>query len=128
MLGPNVNFVQVLRESAHSEEITTIREKMEDLKDIVDVVSRLGSDRLGILEQALPLAEHFQQSHSDLGSWLDDMERQVAMLAMPALRPDLIAQQQDRNEVWNYKFAKFGVKLVLLSSPVTNFSEIWNSI
>lgn len=99
MLGPNVNFVQVLRESAHSEEITTIREKMEDLKDIVDVVSRLGSDRLGILEQALPLAEHFHQSHSDLSSWLDDMERQVAMLAMPALRPDLIAQQQDRNEV-----------------------------
>jgi hypothetical protein len=27
------------------------------------------------------------------------MEQQVAMLAMPALRPDLIAQQQDRNEV-----------------------------
>jgi hypothetical protein len=27
------------------------------------------------------------------------MEQQVAMLAMPALRPDLITQQQDRNEV-----------------------------
>jgi hypothetical protein len=27
------------------------------------------------------------------------MEQQVAMLAMPALRPDLITQQQDKNEV-----------------------------
>lgn len=72
---------------------------MEDLKDIMDIVSKLSSDRLGVLEQALPLAEHFHQSHADLSSWLDDMERQVAMLAMPALRPDLIAQQQDKNEV-----------------------------
>lgn len=72
---------------------------MEDLKDIMDAVSKLSSDRLGILEQALPLAEHFHQSHADLSSWLDDMEQQVSMLAMPALRPDLIAQQQDRNEV-----------------------------
>lgn len=72
---------------------------MEDLKDIMDIVSKLSSDRLGILEQAFALAEHFYQSHADLSSWLDDMERQVAMLAMPALRPDLIAQQQDRNEV-----------------------------
>lgn len=27
------------------------------------------------------------------------MERQVGMLAMPALRPEQIAQQQDKNEV-----------------------------
>lgn len=34
-----------------------------------------------------------------LSNWLDDMERQIGMLAMPALRPDQIAQQQDKNEV-----------------------------
>lgn len=79
---------------------------MEDLKDTMDTVSKLSSDRLGILEQALPLAEHFHQSHADLSSWLVDMERQVSMLSMPALRPDLITQQQDRNEV-NY----FGKKI-----------------
>lgn len=90
---------KVLRESVHSDEIITIREKMEDLKDMMDGVSRLSSDRLGILEQAFALAEHFHSSHIDLSSWLDDMERQVSMLAMPALRPDLIAQQQDKNEV-----------------------------
>lgn len=59
----------------------------------------LSSDRLGILEQALPLAEHFHETHGGLSSWMNDMERQVSHLALPALRPDLIAQQQDKNEV-----------------------------
>lgn len=35
-----------------------------------------------------------------LSNWLDDMERQIGMLAMPALRPEQIAQQQDKNEVY----------------------------
>lgn len=72
---------------------------MEDLRENMETVSGLSSDRLGILEQALPLAEHFQESHAGLATWLDEMERHVSMLAMPALRPDLIAQQQDKNEV-----------------------------
>ena len=72
---------------------------MEDLKDIMDVVSRLGTDRQSALEQAFALAEHFHTSHAELSSWLDDMEGQINMLAKPALRPDLIAQQQDKTEV-----------------------------
>lgn len=89
----------MLRESAQHEDTSTIREKMEDLRETMDTVSSLSSDRLGVLEQALPLAEHFRETHTGLVSWLDEMEQQVAMLAMPALRPDLITQQQDRNEV-----------------------------
>jgi aromatic ring-cleaving dioxygenase len=88
-----------LRESAQHEDTSVIREKMEDLRETMDTVSSLSSDRLGVLEQALPLAEHFHETHAGLVSWLDEMEQQVAMLAMPALRPDLISQQQDRNEV-----------------------------
>ncbi|PNF19350.1 hypothetical protein B7P43_G06713, partial [Cryptotermes secundus] len=91
---------KVLRESAQHEDTTTIREKMEDLRETMDTVSGLSSDRLGVLEQALPLAEHFHETHTGLVSWLDEMEQQVAMLAMPALRPDLITQQQDRNEMF----------------------------
>lgn len=37
-----------------------------------------------------------------LSSWLDDMEKQVQLLAMPALRPEQIVQQQDKNEVTSY--------------------------
>ncbi|XP_065222560.1 dystonin isoform X15 [Planococcus citri] len=118
---------KVLRESVHNDEIATIREKMEDLKEMMDTVSKLSSDRLSILEQALPLSEHFHQSHADLSSWLDEMEQQVSMLAMPALRPDLIAQQQDRNEMFIQsinehkplieKLNKTGEALIRLCNP-----------
>lgn len=91
---------KVLRETSPTEDTSSIREKMEDLREMMDLVSGLSSERLGILEQALPLAEHFRETHLGLISWLDDMEQQVTMLAMPALRPDLIAQQQDRNEMF----------------------------
>nr|CAI5837429.1 unnamed protein product [Callosobruchus analis] len=91
---------KVLRESPPSEDTSIIREKMEDLREAMDTVSALSSDRLGILEQALPLAEHFHDTHNVLANWLADMEEQVSMLTMPALRPDVIAQQQDRNELF----------------------------
>ncbi|XP_044265469.1 microtubule-actin cross-linking factor 1 isoform X20 [Tribolium madens] len=91
---------KVLRESPPSEDTSLIREKMEDLRETMDTVSALSSDRLGILEQALPLAEHFHDTHNVLSNWLSDIEEQISMLAMPAMRPDLIAQQQDRNEMF----------------------------
>jgi dystonin len=90
---------KVLRESSQNEDTSAIREKAEDLREAMDTVSALSSDRLSALEQALPLAEHFHETHAGLSAWMDDMEQQAAMLSLPALRPDLIAQQQDRNEV-----------------------------
>ncbi|XP_055591395.1 dystonin isoform X24 [Uranotaenia lowii] len=89
---------KVLRESQPNENTIALREKLEDLKEVVETVAGLCSNRLAILEQALPLSEHFADSHSGLVAWLNDMEHQIAMLAMPALRPDQIAVQQDKNE------------------------------
>ncbi|XP_041673962.1 microtubule-actin cross-linking factor 1 isoform X25 [Drosophila eugracilis] len=89
---------KVLRESPQSENTATLREKLDDLKEIVDTVAQLCSERLGILEQALPLSEHFADSHQGLTAWLDDMEQQISRLSMPALRPDQITLQQDKNE------------------------------
>ncbi|XP_065369778.1 dystonin isoform X15 [Calliphora vicina] len=89
---------KVLRESPQSENTATLREKLDDLKEIVDTVVQLCGERLGVLEQALPLSEHFADSHAGLTTWLDDMEQQISRLSMPALRPDQITQQQDKNE------------------------------
>ncbi|XP_032597094.1 dystonin isoform X3 [Drosophila grimshawi] len=89
---------KVLRESPQSENTATLREKLDDLKEIVDTVAQLCSERLGILEQALPLSEHFADSHQGLTTWLDEMEQQISRLSMPALRPDQITLQQDKNE------------------------------
>ncbi|XP_032688473.1 microtubule-actin cross-linking factor 1 isoform X36 [Odontomachus brunneus] len=90
---------KVIRESTQHEDTSTIRDKMEDLRETMEIVSGLSTDRLGALEQALPLAEHLRDTHAGLVSWLEEAEQQVAMLPMPALRPDLIAVQQDKNEL-----------------------------
>merc|ERR1719499_2625397 len=61
----------------------------------METVISLSSERLGILEQALPLAEHFYETHGEINEWLDDIEREVMQLMKPGMRPDQIAKQQD---------------------------------
>ncbi|CAB3229877.1 unnamed protein product [Arctia plantaginis] len=90
---------KVLRECQSSEETAVIRDRSEELKETMEEVGHLSAARLAALEQALPLAEHFADTHHGLSSWLDDMEKQIHMLAMPALRPEQIVQQQDKNEM-----------------------------
>ena len=62
-------------------------------------MSQLSADRLSILEQALPLAEHFYEAHVDLSQWLDEMEAEVMDLDAPAIRADQIVRQQEGNKM-----------------------------
>jgi dystonin len=64
-----------------------------------DRVSELSADRLSILEQALPLAEHFYEAHSDLSNWLGEIEEALANLDDPAIRPEQIVRQQEGNKL-----------------------------
>ncbi|CAG9792786.1 unnamed protein product [Diatraea saccharalis] len=96
---------KVLRECQSSEETAVIRDRSEELKELMEEVGQLSAQRLAALEQALPLAEHFADTHHGLSSWMDDMERQIQMLAMPALRPEQIVQQQDKNEMLQQSIA-----------------------
>ena len=89
------NAKKVLRESAQTADTEQVREKMDDLKETMDTVISLSSERLGILEQALPLAEHFYETHAELNEWLDDIEREVMNQMNPGMRPDQIAKQQE---------------------------------
>ncbi|KAL1115034.1 hypothetical protein AAG570_007065 [Ranatra chinensis] len=90
---------KVLRESSLDDDASLMRDKMSDLRETMESVWGMSGDRLGALEQALGLAEHLLESHSDLVSWLTEMESHVRHLPLPAIRPDLIAQQQDRTEM-----------------------------
>ena len=92
---------KMLRESMSiNENSSIIREKMEDLHEMMESVSKLSSDRLSSLEQALPLSEHFYDTHSDLKVWLDEIENHITLLSKPALKADIITQQQDKNETF----------------------------
>jgi dystonin len=90
------NAKKVLRESAQTSETEQLREKADDLKETMETVIRLSADRLSVLEQALPLAEHFYETHNELTAWLDDIEREAMnLLTAPGMRPDQIARQQE---------------------------------
>merc|ERR1712020_25642 len=89
------NAKRVLRESAQTSETEQVKEKMDDLKETMETVIQLSNDRLGILEQALPLAEHFYETHGELSHWLDEMERETMNQLMPGSNPDQIAKQQE---------------------------------
>lgn len=89
---------KVLREATQGEDTATLREKAEDLKDTMENVSKLSSDRLSALEQALPLAEHFFDTHIDLNNWMDAMEDEMGVLDTPAIRPDQIMKLQDKTQ------------------------------
>merc|ERR1719411_1468799 len=89
------NAKRVLRESAQTAETEQVKEKMEDLKETMESVIQLSNDRLGILEQALPLAEHFYETHGELSHWLDEMEKECMNQMNPGSNPDQIAKQQE---------------------------------
>jgi hypothetical protein len=91
------NTKKVLREFAQTTETEQVKEKMEDLKETMETVVKLSLDRLSILEQALPLSEHFYETHNELTVWLDEIEPQAMNQLLPAMRPDLIAKQQEIN-------------------------------
>ncbi|XP_046973803.1 dystonin isoform X22 [Vanessa cardui] len=96
---------KVLRECQSSEEAGAVRERSDELREMTEEVGALCAARLAALDQALPLAEHFADTHNGLCAWLDEMEKQVGALALPALRPDHIAQQQDKNEMLQQSIA-----------------------
>merc|ERR1719225_1882171 len=93
--GVLANAKKVLRESAETAATEMVKEKMDDLKETMENVISLSSERLGILEQALPLAIHFFETHGEINEWLDDIEREVMNLVNPGMRPDQIAKQQE---------------------------------
>ena len=70
-----------------------------NLQEITGHVSELSAVRLSILEQALPLAEHFFEAHADLSQWLDEMETELSELDAPAIRADQIVRQQENNKL-----------------------------
>ncbi|XP_059607518.1 dystonin isoform X1 [Phlebotomus argentipes] len=89
---------RVIRDFQPNKADLELKEKLEDLKDLVETVVGLSSDRLSILDQVLSLSDHFADTHNTLMTWMDDLELKISNLGLPAIRSDQIAIQQDTNE------------------------------
>lgn len=87
--------VKKLVRNSNNEDMIYIREKSEELKDLANHVSQLCLDRLNLLEQALPLAEHFFEAYNELSHWLDEAENEAQMLSSSAINAVQIHRMQD---------------------------------
>lgn len=63
---------------------------------------KLSNERLGLLEEALPLASHFSETHADLQSWLGEIEAEINSIDVPTggdTSSEQIRKQQDNAKV-----------------------------
>lgn len=67
----------MLRECQSSDEAAIIRERSDELKEMMEEVAALSAARLAALEQALPLAEHFADTHNGYGDITRRAERVI---------------------------------------------------
>ncbi|XP_022239565.1 microtubule-actin cross-linking factor 1-like isoform X12 [Limulus polyphemus] len=91
------NAKKLMREMS-TEDLSLIREKADELKDLSSCVSTMCIDRMSALEQALPLAQHFFETHADLIQWLDEAEAEAELLETPTLNVPQIKRQQDKTQ------------------------------
>ncbi|XP_022254698.1 microtubule-actin cross-linking factor 1-like [Limulus polyphemus] len=89
---------KLMREMS-TEDLNLIKEKSDELRDLSNSVSSMCLERRSALEQALPLAEHFFDTHSDLAPWLDEAEAEAEMLETPTPNVAQITRQQDKTQM-----------------------------
>ena len=89
---------KLLRESSFEDD-PVLREKVEQLKQKVDAIGKLGVDRLSQLEQTLPLAKAFYDTHQDLASWFDEVDPVLKELDVMSIDADHVKKQQDKVKV-----------------------------
>lgn len=90
---------KLLRESSFEDD-PQLRERVEHLKQKVDAVGKLGVDRLSQLEQTLPLAKAFYDTHQDLITWFAEVNPTLAELDIMSIDADHVKRQQDQVKVW----------------------------
>ena len=89
----------MLRETTN-EEADDIKNKLDTIRNQADLVCKLSNERLALLEEALPLASHFSETHADLQSWLGEIEAEIQSLEVPGdANPEQIRKQLDNAKV-----------------------------
>ena len=78
---------------------SALRTKMDNLKQRSDGVSAAANERLSTLEQALPLARHFHEAHTDMVAWLDEVEPAIDQLDIPSVDKEQVKKQQEQVKV-----------------------------
>lgn len=118
---------KVLEQMADPRQRARLDQRLGQLRDKHDSLSRASSDRVETLEEALPLTLQFNESHEELSRWLNDAENEMRTNKEPGLNAEEIKKEVDKNRVsavvWCYysnKQLKFKILLLVLSSSLVD--------
>lgn len=65
-------------------------------------VWKMSCDRLHLLEEAVPMVQHFHEHHADIGTWLEEIRNEVNSLSSSYDSSEQIKKQQDALKVRFY--------------------------
>jgi len=93
---------RLCRETSSLDTDPVLHDKMDELHRQSNSCAKLSADRMSYLEQAVPLAADFQETHDDLAVRLDILEEAIRQQEPPAISPEQINEQQNRLKVYYF--------------------------
>ncbi|XP_067934591.1 microtubule-actin cross-linking factor 1, isoforms 6/7-like isoform X2 [Watersipora subatra] len=93
--------MEVIQKCSHMLRETTKEEgdiakgRIEHVRSLIGSVWKMSCDRLHLLEEAVPMVQHFHEHHADIGTWLDEISNEVTSLGSSYDNPEQIRKQQD---------------------------------
>lgn len=99
-----INAGKKLLRDTSTEDDGAIRDKMETLKNNSDNLTAETAERLSNLEQALPIAKSFDDTHQDLVVWLAEVEPALAELEIMSVDANQVKKQQESVKVRYWHF------------------------
>jgi dystonin len=87
---------RLFRETSSLDSDPILHDKMDELHRQSNSCAKLSADRISCLEQAVPLAVDFQETHDELVVNLDKLEEEIRQQEPPAITAEQINEQQNR--------------------------------
>ena len=89
----------LLQQTSDPSQHRRLDDRLKQLKQKYDTLANASADRVEVLEEALPLALSFNETHDELTGWLNDIESELKSLKPPGLDAEDIKKEVDKNRV-----------------------------
>ena len=89
----------ILQQTTDPAQRRRLDDRLKQLKQKYDALTTASADRVEVLEEALPLALSFNETHEELTTWLNDLESELKALRPPGLDVEEIKKEVDTNRV-----------------------------
>nr|XP_006813086.1 PREDICTED: dystonin isoform X1 [Saccoglossus kowalevskii] len=97
---------RLMEETSDEESKTKLKDKVDMMKSKYDELKLISGDKLDQIEDAVPLALQFKETHEELTDWLDMMEKELKNLVPPGLEAEEIRKEVDKNRLLKQEIAE----------------------